>query len=115
MRKVIVFLGVFLFLLTGIYVIEKNNNLSTKTILYNGNNLRISIDGATSSTLPTTGNYYLASYDCKSDATIVTWDHSTYQLKVTNKNKRAGVSCYLDFQSNPKLSDMPDGSYVAYT
>ncbi|MGN1028624.1 MAG: hypothetical protein ACI4P7_00870 [Bacilli bacterium] len=87
----------------------------TKVVSYNGNDLRISIDGVSADTLPASGDYYLANYDCKSANTILTWDRVNYQLKVSNGNKKGGVSCYLDFQTNPKLSDMEVGSYVSYT
>lgn len=87
----------------------------TKVVSYNGNNLKISIDGVSADTLPESGDYYLANYDCKSSNTVLTWDRVNYQLKVSNGNKKGGVSCYLDFQTNPKLADMEVGSYVSYT
>ena len=115
MRRKIV--GIIIIILCVIVVLTFNtrNNLITKTINYNGNNLTISIDGVASSTLPTSGSYYLASYDCKNSTTKLTWDSTTYQLEVSNGNKRGGVSCYLYFETYPKLSSMPVGSYVAYT
>lgn len=85
-----------------------------KEIKYNGNNLRVSIDGATSTSLPTSGNYYLVSYDCKSSDTEVAWNSTNYTLSVSNGNKKGGISCYLNFQSKPKLSEMSVGSYVKY-
>ena len=88
--------------------------LKEKEIKYNGNNLRVSIDGNTSETLPTNGSYYLASYSCKSSNTTLKWDRTNYKLIVDNDGKGSGVSCYLDFQSNPKLNNMPAGSYVKY-
>ena len=88
--------------------------LKEKEIKYNGNNLRVSIDGNTSETLPTSGSYYLASYSCKSSNTTLKWDRTNYKLIVDNDGKSSGVSCYLDFQSNPKLNNMPAGSYVKY-
>ena len=88
--------------------------LKEKEIQYNGNNLRVSIDGNTSETLPTSGSYYLASYSCKSSNTTLKWDRTNYKLIVDNDGKSSGVSCYLDFQSNPKLNNMPAGSYVKY-
>ena len=98
------------------YYVSNTNHIDTKMVVnYNGNNLRISIDGVESTTLPTSGNYYLVDYTCKSASTTVSWDRTTYQLKVSNQNKEGGVACYLDFQSSPKLADMPVGSYVAYT
>ena len=101
-----------------IYLFRENSTksfLSLKEVKYNGNNLRISIDGNSSDTLPTSGNYYLVRYDCKSSDTTVTWNRTNYTLDVSNSNKKGGVSCYLDFQTHPKLSDMPAGSYVSYT
>ena len=89
--------------------------LKEKEIKYNGNNLRVSIDGNTSETLPTSGSYYLASYSCKSSNTTLKWDRTNYKLIVDNDGKSSGVSCYLDFQSHPKLNDMLVGSYVKYT
>ena len=89
----------------------KNNN---KEIIYNGNQLMVSVDGVTVTSLPTEGHYYLASYDCKSKNTNVSWNRDTYQLSVSNGNKNGGVSCYLDFRSTPKLSLMKVGSFVEY-
>ena len=88
--------------------------LKEKEIQYNGNNLRVSIDGNTSETLPTSGSYYLVSYSCKSSNTTLKWNRTNYKLIVDNDGKSSGVSCYLDFQSNPKLNNMPAGSYVKY-
>lgn len=110
---------IILCILLGIYfcygIKNTNSSLAMKEVKYNGNNLRISIDGVEGTTLPTSGNYYLVRYDCKSKDTVVTWDRTNYTLNVSNSNKKGGVSCYLDFQTNPKLSDMPAGGYVSYT
>ena len=115
-KLLIVLIIVFCFSFIYLFRSESNNSLfSLKEVKYNGNNLRISIDGNSSDTLPTSGNYYLASYDCKSSDTVITWNKETYTLNVSNSNKKGGVSCYLDFQTHPKLSDMPIGSYVDYT
>ena len=111
-------MSIIVFCFSFIYLFRSENSnsfFSLKEIKYNGNNLRISIDGNSSDTLPTSGNYYLASYDCKSSDTVITWNKETYTLNVSNSNKKGGVSCYLDFQTHPKLSDMPIGSYVDYT
>ena len=118
MKKRVFIIGVIILSFFFIYLFRENNTkslLSLKEVKYNGNNLRISIDGNSSDTLPTSGNYYLARYDCKSSDTTVTWDRTNYTLDVSNSNKKGGVSCYLDFQTHPKLSDMPAGSYVSYT
>lgn len=118
MKKRVFIIGIIVLSFFFIYLFRENNTkslLSLKEVKYNGNNLLISIDGNSSDTLPTNGNYYLAHYDCKSKDTTVTWDRTNYTLAVSNSNKKGGVSCYLDFQTHPKLSDMPAGSYVSYT
>ncbi len=118
MKKRVFIIGIIILSFFSIYLFRENNTkslLSLKEVKYNGNNLRISIDGNSSDTLPTSGNYYLVRYDCKSKDTVVTWDRTNYTLNVSNSNKKGGVSCYLDFQTHPKLSDMSAGSYVSYT
>ena len=115
-KLLIVLTIVFCFSFIYLFRSENSNSLfSLKEVKYNGNNLRISIDGNSSDTLPTSGKYYLVNYDCKSSDTVITWNKETYTLNVSNNNKKGGVSCYLDFQTHPKLSDMPIGSYVDYT
>ena len=115
-RKGIGIAGVIFIIIIIIFNLNENSNsFTSKTVFYNGNNLKISVDGESVNSLPTSGNYYLVDYDCQSSNTVLSWDKSTYQLTVTNKNKKGGVSCYLDFQSNPKLADMKPGSYVQYT
>ena len=83
-------------------------------VQYNGNNLLISVDGVTSTTLPTSGTYYLVNYTCDNSNTVVTWNKDSYELTVSNGVNGGGVSCDLDFQSNPLLNEMPVGSYVKY-
>ena len=115
-KLLIVLTIVFCFSFIYLFRSENSNSLfSLKEVKYNGNNLRISIDGNSSDTLPTSGKYYLVNYDCKSSDTVIAWNKETYTLNVSNSNKKGGVSCYLDFQTHPKLSDMPIGSYVDYT
>ena len=118
MKKRVFIIGIIVLSFFFIYLFRENNTkslLSLKEVKYNGNNLLISIDGNSSDTLPTSGNYYLVRYDCKSSDTTVTWDRTNYTLDVSNSNKKGGVSCYLAFQTHPNLSDMPAGSYVSYT
>ena len=74
----------------------------------------VSVDGVESSRIPTSGNYYLSNYDCDNKNTVVTWDRNNYQIKVSNSNKKGGVSCYLEFDSYPKIALMKSGSYVKY-
>ncbi|MGN1268493.1 MAG: hypothetical protein ACI4U0_03215, partial [Candidatus Aphodocola sp.] len=92
-----------------------SSHFTSKVVTYQGNNLRVSIDGNTSSSLPTSGTYYLVSYECDNNSTEVSWDSSSYELTVTNGKNGGGVSCDLTFKSNPKLNEFPVGSYVAYT
>lgn len=111
----------YLFILLGIIcvmsitlTVNLSLNSSSRVVMYHGDQLLVSIDGNVSSRFPSSGNYYLASYDCSSKNTIVTWDRESYQLSVTNHNKKGNVSCYLNFKSNPKLADMEEGSFVQY-
>ncbi len=114
-KKIGYIICIFILIIGVLYLFHKDSSNMSKVVLYQGNNLMISIDGNSSSTLPTSGNYYLVRYDCKSKDTVLEWNRGTYQLNVSNSNKKGGVSCFLDFQSNPKLADMSQGSYVAYT
>ena len=117
MKKNILGFMIITIVILGISFIYNNfnNDFTMKTVKYDGNNLRISIDGEVSSTLPNSGNYYLIDYDCSNNNTIVTWDNKSYSLSVTNNNKKGNVACYLEFKSTPLLSEMPVGSYVDYT
>lgn len=113
MRKMILSI-IIVICFISIFLFNYNNNLKVKTVNYNGNNLKISIDGVDSLTLPEKGNYYLVSYDCKSANTVVVWNNEKYELSVSNGNKKGNVACYLEFKSNPLLSEMKTGSYVEY-
>ena len=90
------------------------NDLTNKKVMSNNANLRISIDGVSSETLPSSDNYYLTKYKCYSNNTKVTWDRKKLKLNISNKNKNAGVSCNLSFKSTPLLNEMKEGSYVKY-
>lgn len=114
LKKIINVILVFALVMCISSFFEKEE-ITTKSVIYNGNKLRVSIDGVVASTLPVEGNYYLVDYDCSNVNTKVFWNKENYTLSVSNGNKKGGVSCHLDFQSNPKLSDMPVGSYVKYT
>ena len=74
----------------------------------------VNVDGENVSKLPSSGQFYLASYDCNNKNTVVSWDRDENKLVVSNENKKGGISCYLDFQSTPALSSMKVGSYVEY-
>ena len=116
MKKKVIGILLIAFIVTFIYLYNHNDEtkLISKTIKYNGSNLMISIDGIVSNTLPISGSYYLASYDCKSSNTKITWDSLNYKLSVSNGNKKGGIACYLNFETTPKLTDMELGSYVSY-
>ena len=116
MRRKICYV-VILFLIAGfssIYLLSHTSHLTSRVVTYQGNNLRISVDGEISSTFPTSGTYYLIDYQCDNDKTKIIWNHSTYELSITNGKEGGGVSCNLTFESKPKLNSMPVGSYVAY-
>ena len=100
----------FLILGSNIFLSDKGRE---KIINYNGNDLRVSIDGASSATLPSSGNYYLVNYICGKN-TKVTWNNTNHKLNITNGNNKGRVACHLTFKSQPKLSEMPVGGYVSY-
>ena len=115
MKKwIFVVIGLILIMICSCGYFSSNNFNSQVVVNYNGNSLMISIDGATSTTLPTTGIYYLTNYGCDNNNTKVTWDSTSYELVVSNGKEGGGVSCDLTFKSNPLLNEMPVGSYVAY-
>ncbi len=107
------FVIVFCFVVITSIMFRENKN--TSLVKYNGDNLRISVNGKSSKKLPTEGDYYLASYTCKSKSTKVSWDMKRHELIVSNGNRKGSVSCYLEFETHPKLAVMPVGSYVKYT
>lgn len=119
MKKKFVFCILFfcLFLLFFCYnsSYQKSLDKNVKVINYNGNNLRVSIDGDVVDALPDTGSYYLVDYDCSSQYTTLTWNTENHTLDVFNGNNKGGVSCNLKFESNPLLNTMKVGSYVSYT
>ena len=106
---VVLLIGIFTVIDFNIY--DKN---TLKEVVYNGDSLLISIDGKTSTDIPTSGIYYLTSYDCENSNTKITWNMEDYELVVSNRESGGVVSCNLEFKSKPKLSEMPVGSYVAY-
>lgn len=113
-RKTIIISIIIIIIIPFINAFYKKPILTTKKVNSNRDNLRINIDGVSSENLPTSGNYYLTKYKCYSNKTKVTWDKENYKLNITNKNKKAGVSCNLTFKSTPLLSEMEQGSYVKY-
>lgn len=109
------YLIIFILILISIFIFfDKEEKDTLKQVKYNGDRLLVSIDGVTSNTLPNNGTYYLTSYDCKNKNTKLSWDIENNKLNVTNGISKADVACYLEFESNPKLSEMSVGSYVEY-
>lgn len=114
MKNKILYIILILFVLINIKDINVDIASNSKIIKYNGDNLLISIDGVSSSSIPSDGDYYLVNFECNNLNTKVTWDRKSYKLNISNKKENAGVSCNLEFKSNPLLSEMPVGSYVLY-
>ena len=86
---------------------------NSREVVYQGNRYMVSVDGGKVSRFPS-GDYYLVDYDCNNKHTIVSWNRETSEVSVSNGNHKGGVSCYLSFESRPKLSSMKAGSYVQY-
>lgn len=115
MKKKIISILVILSIIALVITVNGNQKTKTKIINYNGNNLLITIDGNTMDSLPSSGNYYLTSYECDNSNTKLNWNRTTYKLDVSNGTSGGGVYCNLTFKSNPLLNEMEVGSYVAYT
>ncbi len=115
MKKKYLLLVIAFMSLMGIYLCKNQKQFTSKILTYQGNNLRISIDGSGAATLPTSGNYYLTDYQCDNNNTKITWNRTTYELSISNGKDGGGVACDLTFESTPLLSSMAVGSYVAYT
>ena len=76
MKKKIISILVILSIIALVITVNGNQKTKTKIINYNGNNLLITIDGNTMDSLPSSGNYYLTSYEC---------DNSNTKLNTTGK------------------------------
>ena len=61
----VLIIGIFILLIFS----NRSNTSTTKVVSYNGNNLMVSIDGEDSTTLPTSGTYYLTKYKCSNKTT----------------------------------------------
>ena len=105
-KKKIIITSILLLVIISFSFLSFNKPIkTTKTVNSNKENLKISIDGVSADTIPSSGNYYLTKYKCYNNNTKITWDQKNYKLNITNKNKKAGVSCNLTFKSNPSLRD----------
>ena len=109
-----IILLIFLFGILCFYFNFFSSSKMQAVVNYNGANLRISIDGADVTTLPTTGTYYLTNYVCDNSKTKVIWDNDKYELVFSDGKDGGGISCDITLKSNPLLSEMPVGSYVVY-
>ncbi len=73
----------------------------------------LTVNGVASTTVPSTGTYYLTnSSSCTGDSSI-SWNNDTKRIKVSNYS--TGDTCSVDLKSQPLLSEVPLGSYVTYT
>lgn len=91
---------------------EFNVTENVTYVKYNGNNLKITVDGRQVTAIPDK-YYYLTSYDCNDDKIKIKWDYNNGKIFINNISSRA-VYCDLEFESNPLLSKMKVGSYVEY-
>ena len=114
MKKILFGTVMLVFCILFVFNFNNDNNFTKKNVSYNGENLKISIDGVEVEKLPDSGNYYLADYDCKGADTKLVWDNDSYELNVSNGSNDNALACYLDFQTQPLLSSMSEGSYVKY-
>ena len=78
MKKKAVYLIIVAIFVVSIFSFGKEKEFTIKSVSYNGENLKVSIDGVESKTLPTEGFYYLADYDCESANTKLSWDSNNY-------------------------------------
>jgi len=115
MKKKLLGTTIILLVVCGFVVSKINNKTMAKVVDYDGSSLLVTIDNKTMDSLPSSGNYYLTNYECDNTNTLLVWDRNTYKLTVSNGNDGGEVSCSLNFESNPLLSDMEVGSYVDYT
>ena len=102
-------LVIILFVIFNIIKFKNNNN---KHIVINGVKYSLNIDGASASSLPTTGYYYLTSYTCI-NGSVITWDAGNHDLYIEGINTNT-EQCNLNFETKPSLNSMKVGDYVAY-
>ena len=103
-----------LLVLISLIIIVSFNNKHTafiNEVVYNGNNLRVSIDGNIVKEMPKEKGYYLSYYVCDNKDTKVSWDSEELELNISNKKID---SCNIYFESMPYLSGMKSGDYVKY-
>lgn len=112
-RIVIFIICIFVCVSTLVYTFNDYNNKKDITyVKYNGNNLKINVDGKQVSMIPV-GHYYLTNYKCNDSSIEIDWDSNNGKISLSNVS--SGVAyCDLEFESNPLLSKMPIGSYVEY-
>ena len=112
MKKIYLFLSILVSVVISLFIIYYRNT-NTKYIEYNGYKLMLSVDGVTVDKLPS-GNYFLVDYSCSSAGSKITWDRENKLL--TFDNYDINDTCYLEFESTPKLYDLVNiGDYIEYT
>ena len=63
-KKKLLGIAIILLIFCCFVVIKINNKIIDKDIYYDGSNLLVTIDDKTMDALPSSGNYYLTSYEC---------------------------------------------------
>ena len=98
-------------LCTVIVINTKTQEEVQDKISINGDSFALLLDDKEITTIPNAGTY-LVDYVCDNNSKI-TWDRETGQLSLS-KNTKTKENCTLIFKTNPLVSELPQGSYVAY-
>lgn len=111
-NKIIIYF-VCLVMMVAIILFCDNQLLESKDkpIIIDGTTYAIILDGENVSQLPS-NNVYLVNYTCDKGS-ILTWDQTKKEL-ILSGNKSIEETCTVSFKSHPLLSEMSQGSYVAY-
>jgi len=107
-------IGVFCLCLILILVVigsKTTNNKLIEKVEIEGDYFALLVDGKKSSNLPSAG-VYLIDYTCDNNSKIE-WDRSTGKLSIS-KNTSVVENCSLTFKTYPLVSELPQGSYIAY-
>lgn len=119
-RPLTIILFILILISVAIFGINYNlkNGPTSKKVSYEGENLKISIDGVSSRFLPNSSSgkkYHLTSYSCANPNTKLKWDKQNYKLTIDNEGGAAGADCSIVFESKVLLINVEKGSYVDYT
>lgn len=112
MKKTITILCLIIVFAVLIFKTKNITNNKENSLIIGNTTYALTIDGVEKATLPTTGSYYLKSYNCENGSTI-TWDNKEKELSIKNINV-SKEKCNLEFTSKMLLSDVEIGNYVAY-